>query len=129
MTPSWLNNARRYLHALVGKILLGRFVLLAAILITSMVNVAWLSLHRVREASGDNTRNLSERVQIAHHVRDLTNLLWEVETSFQPYLLSPNDKPHANVGTALDKTIASVQQLRTEKWPGNYPPISLRSTT
>ena len=90
-----MKNLRHFdlLGALGLNSMLGRISIFAFVLILATITVAWISDRKVGSAADINAANQSERVQISHGVRELSNLLWETETQFQRYMIVAERTP------------------------------------
>ncbi len=113
-----MKKFRRFdvLHALGLNSMFGRTIVFAFVLILVTVIVAWVSDTTVRSAANINAANQSERVQISHSVRELSNLLWETETQFQRYMIEPNAPLQVEIGIAVDDMIARSDILNRQPW-------------
>ena len=96
--------------------MLGRTAVFALMLILATVSVAWISDRKVRGAASINTTNQSERVQVSHGARELSNLLWETETQFQRYMIEPNLALQTTIASAVDDMIVRSEALNWQPW-------------
>jgi len=96
--------------------MLGRTVVFALVLILATVTVAWIADRKVGSAAIINAANQSERMQISHGVRELSNLLGEIEKQFQRYMIEPNAPLQVVIATAVDDMIARSDVLNRQPW-------------
>jgi diguanylate cyclase (GGDEF)-like protein/PAS domain S-box-containing protein len=107
MRHSWL--------AAVGlNTILGRFLLMAAILVITTLFIAVVSEYQVKRASRVSTSNLTDRVAISQTLRELSNLLWQTETLFQSYMLVPNAGVRETVFKQVDHISTTLQGLEQQ---------------
>lgn len=104
------------LNALGLNSILGRTAVFAVVIILATVVVAWISDRKVGSAADLNAANQSERVQISHGARELSNLLWNTETQFQRYMIEPNAPLQIEIAFAVDDMIARSSTLNRQPW-------------
>jgi diguanylate cyclase (GGDEF)-like protein/PAS domain S-box-containing protein len=94
--------------------LLGRFLCIAALLVGTLVVVAWVAQHHVTSTSTANIANLDGRQRLMHQVGKLNNGLWQVESSLQSHLLSPDPAQRRQVEIHVKQLRADVTELVRE---------------
>jgi diguanylate cyclase (GGDEF)-like protein/PAS domain S-box-containing protein len=96
--------------------LLGRFLCIAALLVSLLITVAWVAQRHVTSTSAANIANLDERQQLMHLVGNLNHGLWLVESSLQSYLLSPDAIQRRQVEKQIERLRAETGKLGGMEW-------------
>lgn len=96
--------------------ILGRFLFTATVLVVATIAVAWLAQSQVNKTSQVNISGQSDRLAVAHTLREMTNLLWQIETHFQSYMLVPEDTVQKTVLSDLDAIDQTTHTLQSDPW-------------
>lgn len=107
---------RRLMDGIGFNTILGRFIFTAVLLIAATITVAWIAQSQVNKTSRTNANGQSERITVTHTIQEMTNLLWQIETHFQAYMLVPEDNARAAVLASLDDLDHTTKILQADPW-------------
>ena len=116
-----LSLVRGWLRIFGVNTLRGRFLYMAGLLLVLLVGMTWTVDQRVREVSGDNAANLSDRHHVYTLTRDLSNSMWEAEQALQNYMLLPAPQTQAKFDALLVHLTGDTEKLMQTTWVRRTP--------
>jgi len=114
--PLQIQHWLRILTLFDLRTILGRLILSTSLLVLTTLIVAWIAQAKFTTSAEISTARFANRVNIQSQITTLRSLLWETETQFQNYMLTPKSELKIAVIVSIDKLIAGTDQLLMVNW-------------
>ncbi len=96
--------------------ILSRLLFTSSLIVVTSVIIIWATHSEFSSSSKQSTDQLAERIQINSDMVKLQNMLWEIETSFQSYMLTPETELKDNTLHSIDTLLKQTQLLKQQHW-------------
>ena len=111
-------------NALVNKLLrffyfrtiLSRLLFTSSLIIVTSLVITWAAHSKFSTSSTQSTNQLTERIQVSSDMVRLQNMLWEIETNFQSYMLTPEVELKEKTLQSIDMLIKQTQIIQNQLW-------------
>lgn len=96
--------------------MLGRLLLSTSILVIITLSIATYSQSRFSASAQLSTDRLRTQINTNHQIVNLRNLLWEIETQFQSYMLQPEEELRLTTLETIEHAMMELSVLKLTPW-------------
>ncbi|VAW97622.1 diguanylate cyclase/phosphodiesterase (GGDEF & EAL domains) with PAS/PAC sensor(s) [hydrothermal vent metagenome] len=96
--------------------ILSRLLFTSSLIVVTSLAITWAAHSEFSTSSTQSTNQLTERIRVSSDMVRLQNMLWEIETNFQSYMLTPEIELKEKTLQSIDALIKQTQIIKNQHW-------------